>query len=97
MVTGATIAEKKPEEQADRTDSFIATWWQKALVEAQASVVHSSQKSRTRTTLLERVEQETHQRWSALTLNIPLREDNDEQNEAQKLVPERIGRENDEQ
>ncbi len=82
MVIGATIAEKKPEEQADRTDSFIATWWQKALVEAQAYVVHSSQKSRTRTTLLERVEQETHQCWCALTLNIPLREDNDEQNEA---------------
>jgi hypothetical protein len=38
-----------------------------------------------------------YQRWSALMLNLPLREDNDEQNEAQKLVPEKIGRENDEQ
>jgi hypothetical protein len=60
-------------------------------------VVHSEQKSRSRTTLLERVDQETHQRWSALTLNIPLREDNDEQNAVQKLVPEKFGRENDEQ
>ena len=70
---------------------------QELLVEAQTSVVHSSQKSRSRTTLLLRVDQEKHQRWSALTLNIPLREDNGEQNEAQKLVPEKIGWENDEQ
>ena len=63
------------------------------LVQAHASVLHSQQKGRTRTTLLERVDQETHQRWSALTLSLPLREDNDEQNEAQKLVPEKIGQE----
>src|SRR2546421_4645194 len=57
VVTGATIAEKKPEEQEDRTSSFVAKEWQKALDEAQAYVVHSSQKSRTRTTLEEHVGQ----------------------------------------
>jgi hypothetical protein len=55
VVASATIAEKQPEEQADRTCSFVEKSWQKTLVEAQASVVHSSQKSRSRTTLLQRV------------------------------------------
>jgi hypothetical protein len=60
VVTGTTIAEKKPEEQTNRKDSFVAKEWQKALVAAQAYVVHSSQKSRTRTTFLERVDEEIH-------------------------------------
>ena len=61
MVADATIAEKKPEEQEDRTSSFVAKEWQKALDEAQAYMVHSSQKSRIRTTLLERVGKRTYQ------------------------------------
>jgi hypothetical protein len=95
VVTGATIAEKKPEEQADRTCSFAAKEWQKALDEAQASVVHSSQKSRSRTTFLKRVDQEIHQPCCSLTLKFLGGADNEQQNEAQKLVPEKIGSEND--
>src|SRR5258708_37833288 len=95
VVAGATIAEKQPEEQADSTDSFIATWWQKALVEAQAYVVHSSQKSRSRTTFLKRVDQEIHQPCCSLTLKFLGGADNEQQNEAQKLVPEKIGSEHD--
>lgn len=95
MVAGATIAEKKPEEQADRTCSFVVKEWQKTLVETQGYVVHSSQKSRTRTTLLLRVDQEIHQPCCALTLKFLGGADNEQQNEAQKLVPEKIGSEHD--
>ncbi len=97
MVTGATIAEKKPEEQADRTCNFAAKEWQKALVEAQASVVHSSQKSRSRTTVLLRVGGERVWLDYFCKLKMLPKERVLLKNERRKLVPEKILEENDQQ
>jgi hypothetical protein len=90
VVAGVTIAEKKPEEQADRTGSFAAKEWQKALVEAQAYMVHSLQKSRSRTMLLVRVDGQLLPFQDSYKLKLHREESVFLANEQQKLVSEKI-------